>query len=201
MALRIFLALDLDQTIKDQLIRLQNRLDRIGADVRWVKAEHIHLTMKFLGELTDQMAADVCRLCQNISAQFEPFEFEVRSAGSFSNHGRPRVVWVGIDDPSGYVRRLHQQIEKTLGPLGLRRERRVFKPHVTLGRVRSAKNALDLRAEVVKNNNFQAGTAQASEITIYSSQLEPQGPLHTVIGRAKFAAQSAIETRTEINNL
>jgi 2'-5' RNA ligase len=146
--------------------------------------------MKFLGEITDQMAADVCRLCQNISAKFEPFEFGVCSAGCFSNHGRPRVVWVGIDDPSGYVRRLHERIEKTLGPLGLRRERRAFKPHVTLGRVRSAKNALELRAEVVKNNNFEAGTAQAREITIYSSQLEPDSPVHTVIGRAKFGVQA-----------
>ena len=194
MSLRVFLALDLDQPIKSQLLRLQNRLDKIGADVRWVNSEHLHLTMKFLGEITDQMAADVCRLCQNVSAEFEPFEFDVRAAGCFANHGRPRVIWVGVEDPSGSVRRLHERIEKTLGPLGLRRERRAFKPHITLGRVRSAQNAIELRAEVVKNSNFQAGIAQASEITIYSSELTPQGPLHTVIGRAKFTAQPAIQT-------
>ena len=189
MSLRIFLALDLDQPIKSQLLRLQNRLDKIGADVRWVKDEQIHLTMKFLGEITDQMAADVCRLCQNVSAEFEPFEFEVRAAGCFANHGRPRVLWVGVEDPSGCVRRLNERIEKTLGPLGLRRERRAFKPHVTLGRVSSAQNALELRAEVVKNTNFEAGIAQATEIAIYSSELGPDGPVHTVIGRAKFAAR------------
>ena len=189
MSLRVFLALDLDEAVKSQLIRLQNRLDKIGADVRWVKAEHIHLTMKFLGEISDQMAVDICRLCPNVSAEFEPFEFEVRSAGCFANHGLPRVVWIGIDDPSGFVRRLHERIEKTLAPLGLRRERRAFKPHVTLGRVRSARNAIELRAAVRKNDDFEAGTAQASEITIYSSELGPEGPLHTVIGRAKFAGQ------------
>ncbi len=172
-------------------MRLQNRLDKIGADVRWVKAEHIHLTMKFLGEITDQMAADVCRLCQNVSAEFEPFEFEVRSAGCFANHGRPRVLWAGVEDPSGSVRRLNERIEKTLAPLGLRREHRAFKPHVTLGRVRSVRKALELRGEVVKNTNFEAGIAQASEITIYSSELEPDGPVHTVIGRAKFGGQAA----------
>ena len=189
MSLRIFLALDLDQAIKSQLLRLQNRLDKIGAEVRWVKDEHIHLTMKFLGEITDQTAADVCRLCQNVSAEFEPFEFEVRAAGCFANHGRPRVLWVGVEDPSGSVRRLNERIEKTLAPLGLRRERRAFRPHVTLGRVRSARNALELRAEVVKNTSFETGTAQATEITIYSSELGPDGPVHTVIGRAKFAAK------------
>ncbi|MCK4850349.1 MAG: RNA 2',3'-cyclic phosphodiesterase [Phycisphaerae bacterium] len=189
MSLRVFLALDLELPIKNQLSRLQNRLDKIGADVRWVKPEHIHLTMKFLGEISDQMAVDICRLCQNVSAEFEPFEFEVRSAGCFANHGLPRVVWIGIDDPSGCVRRLHQRIEKTLAPLGLRREHRAFKPHVTLGRVRSARNAIELRAEVVKNDHFEAGITQASEITIYSSQLSPQGPVHTVIGRAKFGTQ------------
>ena len=194
MSLRVFLALDLDQTIKDQLIRLQNRLDKIGADVRWVESEHVHLTMKFLGEISDQMAVDVCRLCQNVSVEFEPFGFEVRSAGCFANHGLPRVIWVGVEDPSGCVRRLHERIEKTLGPLGLRRERRTFKPHVTLGRVRSARNAIELRAEVVKNDNFEAGIARASEITIYSSQLGPEGPIHTVIGRAEFAAQPALPT-------
>ncbi len=81
MSLRVFLALDLAQPIKSQLIRLQNRLDKIGADVRWVKSEHIHLTMKFLGELPDQMAVDVCRLCQNVAAEFEPFEFGIQGAG------------------------------------------------------------------------------------------------------------------------
>ena len=189
MSLRVFLALNLDEPIKSQLLRLQNRLDKIGADVRWGKAEQIHLTVKFLGEITDQMAADVCRLCQNISAEFEPFEFGVRSAGCFANHGRPRVLWVGVEDPSGSVRRLNERIEKTLAPLGLRRERRVFKPHVTLGRVRSATNALDLRAEVVKGTNFEAGVAQTSEITIYASELGPDGPIHRVIGRAKFAPE------------
>jgi len=99
------------------------------------------------------------------------------------------VLWVGIDDPGGSVRRLNERIEKTLAPLGLRRERRAFKPHVTLGRVRSAQNALELRAEVVKNTNFEAGISQATEITIYSSELGPDGPVHTVIGRAKFAAE------------
>ena len=192
--MRVFLALDLDEDIKDQLRRLQERLDKIGADVRWVKPEHIHLTMKFLGDVSDSTAADLCRLCQNVCAEFEPFEFEVRSAGCFANHGLPRVIWVGVEDPSGSVRRLHERIEKTLAPLGLRRERRAFKPHVTLGRVRSPRNAIELRAEVAKNDHFEAGIAQASEITIYSSQLGPEGPVHTVIGRAKFAAQPAIET-------
>ena len=191
MSLRIFLALELDNSIKKQLIRLQQRLSAVGADVRWVHKDHIHLTMKFLGDLTDQMAVDVCRLCQNIAAQFDPFEFGVRGAGCFSNHSRPRVLWVGIADPSGSVRRLHERIETTLGPLGLRRELRAFRPHVTLGRVRSGKNAQDLRSAVKKNEDFEAGIQAAKEITIFSSQLSPDGPLHTVIGRAVFGAEPA----------
>jgi len=191
MSLRVFLALDLDEPIKSQLLRLQERLASVGADVRWVKSEHIHLTMKFLGDVSDSTAADVCRLCRNVAAEFEPFEFEVRAAGCFANHGLPRVIWVGVEDPSGSVRRLHERIEKTLAPLGLRRERRAFKPHVTLGRVRSVRNAIELRAEVAKNNHFQAGIAQATEITIYSSQLGPEGPVHTVIGRAGFGCEIA----------
>ena len=189
MSLRVFLALDLDHAIIKQLLRLQERLSAVGADVRWVKAEHIHLTMKFLGEIPDNIASDVCKLAQNVSAEFEPFEFEVRSAGCFANHGRPRVVWAGVQDPGGSVRRLHERIETTLAPLGLHRERRAFKPHITLGRVHSAQNALELRAEIVKNADFDAGLAQAKEIAIYSSQLTPEGPLHTVIGRAAFGTK------------
>ena len=191
MSMRVFLALELDDSIKKQLIRLQQRLDAVGAEVRWVHSQQIHLTMKFLGELSDELAADLCRLCQNVSAQFGPFEFEVRGAGCFSNHGRPRVIWIGIGDPSGFVRRLHERIEKTLAPLGLRRELRAFKPHVTLGRVRSGKNTLDLRSAVKKNEDFDAGVQQAQEITVLSSQLSPDGPVHTVIGRAVFGAEPA----------
>ncbi|NIA06038.1 MAG: RNA 2',3'-cyclic phosphodiesterase [Actinobacteria bacterium] len=191
MSLRVFLALELDDLIKKQLARLQHRLSAVGADIRWVKSDQIHLTMKFLGELTDKMAVDVCRLCQNVSAEFTSFEFGVHGAGCFSNHGQPRVLWVGITDPSGSVRRLHERLEKTLGPLGLRRELRAFRPHVTLGRARSGKNAQDLRLAVEKNKDFEVGIQQAQEITIFSSQLSPDGPLHTVIGRAVFGDEPA----------
>ena len=191
MSLRIFLALELDSPIKTKLTRLRQRLSAVGADVRWVHKDRIHLTMKFLGDLTDQMAVDVCRLCQNVAAQFDPFEFGICGAGCFSNHRRPRVLWIGITDPSGSVRRLHERIEKTLAPLGLRRELRAFRPHVTLGRVRSSKNAQELRDAVTKNEDFEAGIQSAQEITIFSSQLSPDGPVHTVIGRAVFGAEPA----------
>ena len=194
MSLRVFLALDFDEPVKKQLLRLQERLLGVGADVRWVKDEHIHLTMKFLGDLPDNIAADVCRLSQNVAAEFEPFEFTALGAGCFANHGRPRVIWVGVEDPSGSVRRLHDRIETTLAPLGLRRELRAFKPHITLGRVRSARNALELRSEVERNKTFRAGTQQAREITIYSSQLSPEGPVHTVISRAVFGGEPASPT-------
>jgi len=194
MSLRVFLALDLDEPIKKQLIRLQERLASVGCDVRWVNGEQIHLTMKFLGELPDNTAVDVCRLAQNVAAEFEPFEFEVRQAGCFANHNQPRVLWVGVEDPSGSVRRLHERIEKTLAPLGLRRELRAFKPHITLGRARSGRNAQELRAAVKKNENFEAGIQLAEEITIYSSQLSPDGPTHTVIGRAAFGGEPASPT-------
>ena len=194
MSLRVFLALDFDEPVKKQLLRLQERLTGVGAEVRWVRAEHIHLTMKFLGDVPDTVAADVCRLGQNLAAEFEPFEFTAVGAGCFSNHGRPRVIWVGVEDPSGSVRRLHDRIETTLAPLGLRRELRAFKPHITLGRVRSARNALELRAEVERNKTFQAGTQQAREITIYSSQLSPEGPVHTVMSRAVFGGEPASPT-------
>ena len=189
--MRIFLALELDNSIKKQLTRLQKRISAVGAEVRWIHKDQIHLTMKFLGDLTDKMAVDVCRLCQNVAAQFDPFTFGVHGAGCFSNHSRPRVIWVGIEDPSGSVRRLHERLEKALGPLGLRRELRAFKPHVTLGRVRSGKNAQDLRLAVKKNEDFDLGIQQAQEITIFSSQLSSDGPTHTVIGRAAFGGEPA----------
>ena len=194
MSLRVFLALDLDEPVKKQLIRLRQRLDASAADVRWVHSQQIHLTMKFLGDISDKMAVDICRLCQNVAAEFEPFEFEVSRAGCFANHGKPRVLWVGVLDPSGSVRRLHERLEKTLAPLGLRRELRAFKPHVTLGRVRSGKNAQDLRDAVKKNEDFEAGIQLASQITIYSSELAPDGPTHTVIARAGFGCQPASPT-------
>ena len=191
MLLRIFLALELDSPVKKQLVRLQKRLSAVGPDVRWVHKDQIHLTMKFLGDLTDQMAVDICRLCQNVAAQFDPFEFGIRGAGCFSNHRRPRVLWIGITDPSGSVRRLHERLETTLAPLGLRRELRAFRPHITLGRVRSGKNAQELLDVVTKNEDFEAGIQSAQEITIFSSQLSSDGPVHTVIGRAVFGAEPA----------
>ena len=179
---RAFICIELPDVLRDELARLQKLLKPASRGVRWVRPQGIHLTLKFLGDVkTDQLPA-IESAVENATADVLPFELKADGAGAFPNYKRPRVYWIGINDPTDTLATLQQQIEAAIEPLGFPREKRSFSPHLTLGRVKSPDN-LPAIQDILEAASLNAEPFTVRQIILMKSELQPGGavytPLHT----------------------
>jgi 2'-5' RNA ligase len=185
--LRTFIAIDLGKTIRDRCLALQETLARGGAEVKWVEEENLHLTLLFLGEVEDRNLPALCQAVADCCALHNPFTLSVETVGCFPNPRRPRVVWVGVGTGSAEVCALHDGLEPPLLDLGCyRREERIYTPHITLGRIRGERSSTDLALALTRQAKWRGGETDVRGVRVLSSELTPQGPIYTVLSRAKL---------------
>ena len=188
MAIRTFLALDLDAAIRDRLVEAVAEMPQAGAKLRWVARENLHVTVKFLGDVEEGDAAAACEAAAEAAAGIPPFEFTVRGLLCRPSGGRQlRMIWAGVDEPTGQLAAAFEALESALDPLGFPRERRAFHPHITLARIKSAPDPAAFRAAVRRHAETHFGTKAAEGFTVYQSDLRPTGPIYTPMTHAKFA--------------
>ena len=179
--MRAFLAVALDESIRSDIGQFQDRLRPAGADVKWVAVDHLHLTLKFLGEIEPAWVEEIRRFMAEAAAGVAPFSFEVRGAGTFPPRGAPRVVWVGVEDPSESLRQVYRPLDQSLTALGIAREKRAFHPHITVGRVRRPKKAPALLERLRAEADQAFGTQHVQEIVLFQSRLSPAGPTYSIL--------------------
>jgi 2'-5' RNA ligase len=185
--LRTFLAIDLGKSIRDRCLALQDTLARGGAEVKWVEEENLHLTLLFLGEVEDRELPALCRAVADCCAGHDAFSLSVESVGCFPNPRRPRVVWVGVGAGAAEVCALHDALEPPLLELGCyRREDRPYTPHITLGRVKGDRPTDALAAALARQAKWRGGETAVREVRVLSSELRPEGPVYTLLSRAKL---------------
>ena len=193
--MRLFVALDIDEEIRKRIAEFIERVGRLAPDARWVSAESLHVTLKFIGEKPDAMVNDIESALQTIAG--EPFRVSFRGCGFFPTAKSARVFWVGIDADSGLAA-LAKAVESTLMKLGIPAEKREFSPHLTLARASGGSGAPAWRKGDRPNRQFAAlqsrlaevpefGTMTAGEFFLYRSQLSPKGSRYTKIARFPFA--------------
>jgi 2'-5' RNA ligase len=184
-SVRTFVAVEIGAAIRARAGELIQTLAAAGADVKWVEPPNLHLTLQFLGEVA---VAEIPRVCEAVgrgTATAAPFELEVRGAGAFPHPGRPKTIWLGAGPGQQQMIALHDAVETALGKLGFRKEHRRFEPHLTLGRVRSGGPGVATLAEVLRGQaDFLAGSCHVAEVVVFSSELQPAGPLYAPLGRA-----------------
>ncbi len=188
MATRTFLALPLGQDVVDRLVAAQRELMGAEANVRWVARENLHLTVKFLGSVEDADLAEVCRAARDLAGGCEPFEFAVRGLTAVPPAGQMRMVWAGVEEPSGRLARLAEAVEEAYAAMGFKRETRRFRPHLTLGRVKSGRNVAELRAGTARFAETDFGTQRAEELIVFASELTPDGPVYSSLAKAPLGA-------------
>ncbi|MBI4336126.1 MAG: RNA 2',3'-cyclic phosphodiesterase [Candidatus Omnitrophica bacterium] len=186
--MRAFIAIDLSDDNKAELSRLRDELKQAQADVKWVQPENIHLTLKFLGEVTDEYVGKVQEALDRIAAGFKPFEVSLLGIGAFPKLDYPRVIWVGLDKGKEEAEEIAKNIEEELEKLGFAKEDRPFAAHLTIGRVRSGKNkeALKDKIETVSCKLLTVSPQLVSSIVLYQSTLTPHGPIYTALHAAPF---------------
>jgi len=183
--IRTFIAVEISKNTRKRACDLVNRLQRSEANVRWVVAENMHLTMKFLGDVPNTETPQVCRSVMDAVSNFSSIEIQCVGAGAFPDSKRPRTVWLGVETGKNELTELQQSVEKSLKPLGFKPERRRFHPHLTIGRVRSGgPQQRELAKLIEENASFEAGTSIIREVLILASFLDKTGPTYDVLGRA-----------------
>jgi RNA 2',3'-cyclic 3'-phosphodiesterase len=178
---RTFVAIELPEGVKKDIENVQKRLS--GPGLRMVDPGNLHLTIKFIGDWEEGALADLCAAVGRAAASVPAFGFTLGGVGAFPNASRPHVVYISCsDDPPGSFRALHEAVETELLPLGIRREGRVFKPHLTLARVKEGRDRPDLEDALHRFADYEGGGAEASELAVVLSDLTSGGPIYTRAG-------------------
>lgn len=185
--IRTFLGIDIGPDIRDRLVALQEELAEVEGEVKWVEPENLHITLLFLGEVDQRETVDVCRAAQKAVAAIPAFELSIEGVGCFPNARRPRTLWVGAGKGADAVCAVHDAIEAPLLDMGsYRRETRKYTPHVTLGRVKGDAPRDALAKALVKLQTWTGGEITVREVQMMKSDLTSEGPIYTVLGRAKL---------------
>lgn len=184
--MRTFIAIDLPEPVRDSLLALSERLRTSRVRASWLKPEAMHLTLRFLGEVSEEDAArfgvDVAERVRG----FAPIPLSVSGVGAFPNSRAPSVVWAGVSPDEGPLADVQRITEEAAQAIGLKPERRAFHPHLTLARIREPQQARPLMALLAHERDFSGGSFDANRLVLYKSRLTPQGAIYTAIQECPF---------------
>lgn len=186
--MRLFIAVELDETWRTALTSAIAKLSRRARDARWVSSDQLHLTLKFLGDVASEQASGIVDAVRAISRAGAPFELHAASAGTFPPRGNPRVLWVGIDDPIDGCAAWVARSAAPLAALGFPPEARPFHPHITLARAKTPAAGRALRPAQTGFALPPLPPLTVREVVLFRSHLEPRGARYEVIARAPLGA-------------
>jgi 2'-5' RNA ligase len=180
--LRAFIAVELPLEIRKTVCAATSKLrNEIGALVRWVPIENMHLTLKFLGDVSPSNVELLSEMLRAEMDLFNCFELRLNGLGSFPNLKRPRVLYIGIQAPAA-LEALQRGIESASSRLGYGSEERGFSPHLTIGRVKQNVIATEQQAirHALEDTKIDSlGTARVNSVELFKSDLKPTGSVYT----------------------
>ena len=182
--MRLFVAVDIEAAVLERLAVVQQTLRQAakltGRDVKWVRPEQMHLTLKFLGPVPSEDVPRVCAMVQETAGRFAGFELTCKGVDVF---GRPaRVVWAGVDGGTTLAA-LQRQVDERLTQAGFAAENRAYAAHLTLCRVKTASAGTALAAAIEPFKDELFGTAWVDSVAVYESRLSSEGPEYNVVSR------------------
>ncbi len=192
-AIRAFIAIELPEPIRQQLDQIEKQVQERAGEagrkaVRWVPASNMHLTLKFLGEVSTANVQTLARMLQNEASRHKGFELTIGGLGAFPNVRRPRVVWVGTEAPND-LSVLQKAIEAETRQLGYPAEERPFSPHLTLGRISQNARPEEVTqvAKVLGEMKVgELGRVRVEHLHLFRSDLKPSGAVYTSLYKFKL---------------
>jgi RNA 2',3'-cyclic 3'-phosphodiesterase len=186
---RVFIAIDIDDRIRKAIADLQKQIalkvSVKSGDLKWVEPNNIHLTLKFLGEISDEQLTEVKEITETIAQAHQKFNLDIESVGSFGGRSA-KIVWVGAKKGTDELLALQKDLDDLLEQAGYPKEDREFSAHLTLCRVNHPIAGLKVGEAIAQFSNLKLGSIAADAIYIYQSQLTPQGPIYTMLGDFKL---------------
>lgn len=189
--MRTFLAIEIFPELRAEIEKLRDRLRRVDAHVKWVESHNTHLTLKFLGEIPEGSLEQAKQIIAAAAASAEPFELHIHGAGRFPPYSsNVRVLWVGAEDATGTLKRLHHQLDTAFTSLGVEREDKPFSGHITLGRLKQPRSAKQLIAAIDAAADVDIGMQPVKELVLFKSDLTPGGPVYSPLARIALGGGS-----------
>ena len=186
MALRAFVACELDSALNERLAGLISELRPRLPRLRWVRPEGIHLTLRFLGSSPPDALVRLAPLLRRSAAECPPFDLGLAGLGVFPERGAPRVLWLGLALPSAALE-LQRRCEESAVEAGFAPEGRSFRPHLTLGRWRERERRPQLPS-------LEATATRCESVTLFSSELRRDGAVYRAIESFPLGAAAAQKT-------
>jgi 2'-5' RNA ligase len=183
-AVRTFLAIELPAAIRQSIADIQNKLKRsCPFDIRWLKPESIHLTLKFFGNVSGEDIIALSRIVEQHGAAMFPLQLTVKKLGVFPSLQRARVLWIGLSGETAPLVTLHKNLEQEWADCGFAKEDRPFRPHLTIGRIKSSRLDGAPVKFMAQADDWSAGSFRADSLVLFQSDLTPQGAVYTELAR------------------
>jgi len=183
---RLFVAVGLPGEIKEALARLQDRFRDLGGRISWVRAEGMHVTLKFLGGTPVDRIPALVEALERAAGSCRPLEVRLAGTGVFPGPSRPRVLWVGLDRGAEGMAGVFAAVDRELGGVGFDAETRPFHPHVTLARIKALPDIAGLARRLSSLQRVEIGEMHVGEIHLMESRLEPGGAVYTSLARVEL---------------
>lgn len=182
MGIRSFLAFELPVTIKDIISRASAEMKKLPLHVRWVRVDNIHLTVVFMGNISEDDLGQIGEAVSKVCKRYGPFNISLNGSGIFGSRRNPRVLWIGLDGDLERMSYFRNSLQKHLKPFGIKEEKRRFKPHLTLGRFRKGTESnVDLDDLLSTYQNITSPLCAVEELTLFKSELKPGGAVYSKV--------------------
>jgi 2'-5' RNA ligase len=183
MKFRAFISTDVG--VKPEFIDLKNALDGTSADLKLVDPENIHITLKFLGDIDEDLVDSITASMQRAVAGIKPFTLKFSGLGAFPNQNYIKVIWIGLDNTEN-LEVIAKRLDSDLKTLGFRPEKRGFSAHLTVARVKSRRGKDELWKLISQYKTSEFGEIEVGTIRLKKSDLTPKGPIYTTIKEIKL---------------
>jgi 2'-5' RNA ligase len=184
--MRTFIAIEIPNEVKQQMAEVQAGLKKADIDASWPRPEGIHLTLKFLGEVPETKIDDIRNALALAVEGMSTFQLEIAGAGAFPNARNARVVWIGVSSEIEKLNRLQAAVEEALVRIGMEREDRPFKPHLTLARIKYVRSRERLLAALEQVKDVRLQGFEVKAVSLMKSELKRSGAEYTEIARIEL---------------
>jgi RNA 2',3'-cyclic 3'-phosphodiesterase len=178
-AIRTFIAIELPEKIIYAIRKVQEEIKSYGLKIRWVHPDNIHLTLKFLGDIKEADTEKVAKAVSESVTGYPPMSLAVKGIGVFPGIKNPRVLWLGISKQLDLLTALQRTLDEKLEAMGFPKEKRPFRGHLTLGRIKSIIDPKTLHDVLKEFIRFESESFFADRIIVYKSDLKSSGPVYT----------------------
>ncbi len=179
MTIRAFVAIEINKEIKNKLSEFLTQLKKIDADVKWVACENIHLTLKFLGHIGENILPALNKIINDAASCLSPFDINIENVGAFPSLKKPRVIFVCAQDKGNNLLKIYEKLDKGMEELGIKQDAKKYVGHITLGRIKSRKNIPALVNALNSGAGYFFGQEKVNYISLMQSKLTPKGPIYT----------------------